>query len=74
MSLRQRARKMWAIATLEAASTLGEDVLFIIQFIFRWLRVVVLLSLWRVILDRTRHGRHDAQHYLDLYAHPGSVR
>ena len=50
MSLRQRVRKMWVIATLEAASTLGEDVLFIIQFIFRVLRVVVLLSLWRVIL------------------------
>jgi ABC-2 type transport system permease protein len=50
MNLRKRARKMWVIAALEATSTLGEDVLFIIQFIFRLLRVVVLLSLWRVIL------------------------
>ena len=54
MSLRQRVRKMWVIASLEAVSTLGEDVLFIIQFIFRVLRVVVLLSLWRVIL--TEHN------------------
>lgn len=45
MNLRKRARQMWVIAALEAASTLGEDVLFIIQFMFRLLRVVVLLSL-----------------------------
>jgi len=50
MNLRKYARKMWVIVALEAASTLGEDVLFIIQFLFRLLRVVVLLSLWRVIL------------------------
>jgi len=50
MNLRKHAHKMWVIAALEAASTLGEDVLFIIQFMFRWLRVVVLLSLWRAIL------------------------
>jgi len=54
MHLRQRARKMWVITALEAASTLGEDVLFIIQFVFRLLRVVVLLALWRVILPA--HG------------------
>ena len=50
MNLRKHARKMWVIVALEAASTLGEDVLFIIQFLFRLLRVVVVLSLWRVIL------------------------
>jgi ABC-2 type transport system permease protein len=50
MNLRKHARKMWIIVALEAASTLGEEELFIIQFLFRLLRVVVLLSLWRVIL------------------------
>jgi ABC-type uncharacterized transport system permease subunit len=41
---------MWVIAALEATGTLGEDALFIVQFMFRLLRVIVLLSLWRVIL------------------------
>jgi len=45
-----RLRQYRLIAALEATSLVGEDSLFIIQFIFRFLRVVVLLSLWRVIL------------------------
>ena len=39
MNLRKRVRQMWVVAAMEAASTLGEDVLFLIQFMFRLLRV-----------------------------------
>jgi hypothetical protein len=61
MNLCKRARQMWVIVALEAASTLGEDVLCLIQFIFRLLRVVVLLSLWRVILpEHDTAGRRSA--------------
>jgi ABC-2 type transport system permease protein len=42
-------RKYWLIAALESSSAVGDDSLFILQFIFRFLRVVVLLSLWRVV-------------------------
>ena len=45
----KQLRKYWIIAALESASMVGEDSLFIIQFVFRFLRVVVLLSIWRVL-------------------------
>lgn len=50
MSVLSHVRKMWCIARLEALSSFGEDFLFLLQFLFRFLRVVVILSLWRVIL------------------------
>lgn len=42
-------RKYWLIAVLEASSAVGDDSLFILQFVFRFLRVVVLLSLWQTV-------------------------
>ena len=38
------------MTVLTRASMVGEDVIFVIQFLFRLLRVLVLLSLWRNIL------------------------
>jgi ABC-type uncharacterized transport system permease subunit len=43
-------RSMWKTAAMEAASVIGEDSLFVIQFVFRFLRVVVLLAVWRSLL------------------------
>lgn len=45
-----RLRRYWIIAALESASAVGEDSLFIVQFVSRFLRVVVLLSIWRIVL------------------------
>lgn len=45
----KRLRQYWVIAALEATSLVGEDSLFIIQFVFRFLRVVILLSIWPVL-------------------------
>ena len=44
-------RSFWKTAAMEAASIVGEDSLFIVQFVFRFVRVVVLLAVWRVILE-----------------------
>ena len=43
-------RPFWKTAAMEAASAVGEDSLFILQFVFRFLRVVVLLAIWRTLL------------------------
>lgn len=50
MLIFKHLRKYWVIATLEAASLVGENSLFIVQFVFRFLRVVVLLAVWRALL------------------------
>src|SRR5438105_167671 len=43
-------RALWKTATMEATSTVGEDSLFLVQFVFRFVRVVVLLAVWRTVL------------------------
>jgi ABC-2 type transport system permease protein len=43
-------RPMWKTAAMEAASVTGESSLFVIQFLFRFLRVVILLAVWRTLL------------------------
>ncbi len=49
-------RKYWKTAELEATGHMGDDPMFFIQYIFRFLRVVVLLSLWRTILENQPHN------------------
>jgi ABC-2 type transport system permease protein len=44
-------RSFWMTAAMEATSLVGEDSLFVIQFLFRFLRVVVLLAIWRTVLE-----------------------
>lgn len=44
-------RSFWKTAAMEAASLAGEDSLFVVQFVFRSLRVVVLLAVWRTIFE-----------------------
>src|SRR5512143_2481114 len=44
-------RSFWMTAAMEATSLVGEDSLFVIQFLFRFLRVVVLLAVWRTVLE-----------------------
>ncbi|MBI3460964.1 ABC-2 family transporter protein [Candidatus Acetothermia bacterium] len=43
-------RKYWKTAALEATGYIGDDPMFFVQFVFRFLRVIVLLSVWRMIL------------------------
>ncbi|MBI5877470.1 MAG: ABC-2 family transporter protein [Chloroflexi bacterium] len=47
----QIIRSFWKTAAMEAASLVGEDSLFVVQYIFRFLRVVVLLAVWRTVLE-----------------------
>ncbi len=47
----QTVRGFWKTAAMEAASLVGEDSLFVVQYLFRFLRVVVLLAVWRTVLD-----------------------
>lgn len=35
-------------AAMEAAGTVGDDPLFLVQYLFRFLRVIVLLSIWQL--------------------------
>jgi len=51
----QLVRGFWKTAAMEAASLVGEDSLFVVQYVFRFLRVVILLAVWRTVLD----GRAD---------------
>ncbi len=44
-------RKYWKTAELEATGHMGDDPMFFVQYIFRFLRVVALLSVWRMILE-----------------------
>src|SRR5262245_19206827 len=43
-------RRGWKTAELAAAASLGEGPLFLIDYLLRFLRVCVLLSLWKMIL------------------------
>jgi ABC-2 type transport system permease protein len=43
-------RPMWKTAAMEAASVIGESALYLVQFVFRFLRVVMLLAVWRTLL------------------------
>ncbi|MBI1802074.1 MAG: ABC-2 family transporter protein [Chloroflexi bacterium] len=44
-----RLRPYWKTAAMEAAGAIGDDPLFLLQYLFRLLRVLVLLSIWQVI-------------------------
>ncbi len=48
-------RKFVSTAKIEANSSAGEDALFLVRFVFRILRVVVLLSVWRTIFGAKPH-------------------
>lgn len=43
-------KKYWKTATMAATSYTGDSPLFLLDYLLRLIRVVVLLSLWRVIL------------------------
>jgi ABC-2 type transport system permease protein len=43
-------RKYWKTATMAAAGYTGDSPLFLIDYLIRVLRVVVLLTIWRIIL------------------------
>ena len=43
-------RPMWKTATMEAAGVVGGSALYFVQFVFRFLRVVMLLAVWRTLL------------------------
>jgi len=45
--------KYWKTAALEATGYIGDDPMFFVQFIFRFFRVIVLLSIWRTILTNS---------------------
>src|SRR3954466_11576533 len=42
--------KYWKTAAMAASSYIGDSPLFLIDYLLRLLRVIVLLSLWRTIL------------------------
>src|SRR5438270_1273577 len=42
--------KYWKTAALSATAFVGDSPLFLLDYLLRFLRVAVLLSLWRVIL------------------------
>ena len=42
--------KYWKTAVMTAASFVGDSPLFLIDYLVRWLRVIVFLSLWRTLL------------------------
>src|SRR3569832_1469300 len=42
--------KYWKTAAMAAASYIGDSALFLIDYLLRLLRVVVLLAIWRTIL------------------------
>jgi ABC-type uncharacterized transport system permease subunit len=50
MTALRLTKSLWKTATMEATTVVGEDSLFVIQFVFRFLRVVVLLAIWRTLL------------------------
>jgi ABC-type uncharacterized transport system permease subunit len=41
---------MWKTAAMEAANVVGESLLFALGFVLRFLRVVILLAVWRTLL------------------------
>jgi ABC-2 type transport system permease protein len=43
-------KKYWKTAAMSGASYIGDSPLFLLDYLLRFLRVVVLLALWRVIL------------------------
>ena len=43
-------RKYWKTAALAATAFLGDSPLFLMDYLLRFLRVAVLLSIWRAIL------------------------
>jgi ABC-2 type transport system permease protein len=47
----QIARQCWKTATMSAAGYVGDSPLFILDYILRFGRVVVLLAIWRTILS-----------------------
>lgn len=51
-TLRHALRPWIATAALSATGYLGENPLFAVDYVLRIARVVILLSLWRAILDR----------------------
>jgi ABC-2 type transport system permease protein len=44
-------RKYWKTATMSAAGYTGDSPLFLIDYLMRVLRVAVLLTIWRIILE-----------------------
>jgi ABC-2 type transport system permease protein len=45
------ARQCWATATMSAAGVVGDNPLFVLDYLLRLVRVAVLLALWRIILE-----------------------
>jgi ABC-2 type transport system permease protein len=45
------ARQCWATATMSAAGVVGDNPLFVLDYLLRLIRVAVLLALWRIILS-----------------------
>ena len=50
----QSWRKYWKTAAMEATSFLGDSPIFVLDYLWRFLRVAVLLALWRTILTPQR--------------------
>jgi ABC-2 type transport system permease protein len=44
-------RKYWKTAAMSAASYTGDSPLFVVDYLLRVLRVLILLSLWRLVLE-----------------------
>src|SRR4051812_33219588 len=43
-------RRIWKTASVAASSALGESPLVLLDYVLRFLRVAVLLSVWRLVL------------------------
>jgi ABC-2 type transport system permease protein len=44
-------RQCWATASMSAAAVVGDNSLFVLDYVLRLARVAVLLGLWRIILE-----------------------
>ncbi len=44
------ARQCWSTATMSAAGVVGDNTIFVLDYALRFIRVLVLLALWRIIL------------------------
>jgi ABC-2 type transport system permease protein len=49
--MRKLLHKYWKTAAMAASSYIGDSPLFLIDYLLRLLRVIVLISIWRMILE-----------------------
>jgi ABC-2 type transport system permease protein len=49
--MKKTIQKYWKTAAMAASSYIGDSPLFLLDYLLRLLRVIVLLSIWRTILD-----------------------